>query len=82
MARSRSNRWTKNMTDEEKRQFEGDWLASEPVREKLQEILYEMIGETQVARLKLEEYDKPNWELKQVQYNTKEKTLLALLNLV
>lgn len=82
MTNSRSKRWTAGMSEQEVEDFDKHWAASVEVRSRLGEIITEKVLDTQRDRLRLEEYDSPNWQLKQMQYNTKEKLLLDLLNLL
>lgn len=82
MSSELNKRWMQGLDEEERQNFRLAWSQSVTVRERLQEILADLIEENAKARIRLEELDNPNWHIKQVHYNTKEKTLLEVSRLL
>lgn len=74
--------WTQNLRGEKKTEFVNDYNGSKPVRERLVEILKAKIEENRKEQIAMEGYDCPNWGFKQAAFNSKEKTLLEVIDLL
>lgn len=74
--------WTQGMKEGEKAQFINDFNGSKPVRDRLVEILRQRIDENRARQISMDGFDCPNWGFKQAAYNSKEKTLLEIIDLL
>ncbi|ADX87700.1 hypothetical protein TU12-16_00085 [Vibrio phage ICP2_2006_A] len=74
--------WTQGMKGEQKEQFANDFAGSKVVRDRLVEILRQRIAENREQQIKMDGFDCPNWGFKQAAYNSKEKTLLEVIDLL
>lgn len=74
--------WTQGMKGEEKKEFTTDYNGSKVVRDRLVKILKQKIDENRAEQINMSSFDCPNWGFKQAAYNSKEKTLLEVIDLL
>lgn len=74
--------WTQGMNAEQKAEFVLDYNGSKVVRDRLVEILQNKIKDNRTEQTSLDSFDCPNWGFKQAAYNSKEKTLLEVIDLL
>jgi hypothetical protein len=76
--------WTKDLkTEEQKKYFEGLWIASKEFRDKLESIVYDMEKTTMQRGFSESEFEDPNWAYKQAYVNGQlaaYKKVLDILN--
>lgn len=80
--RNRSKSWTTGLSPDDKKNFEADWAASLPVRERLQVLLENKLKSLEKERTSYDLVQEPNLLQKHIDICAEERAYKAIIELL
>jgi hypothetical protein len=76
-------KWTQHLKDkEEKEDFEKHVWSAKPVLDRLMQLLTNSIDGIEKSEISLKNYDLPNWDYRQADYNGYKRALMEIKTLI